>query len=156
LELQALIIISRVCSRGDNLRISEKTIEINFCAELKNEIEKRNFKSLWFGLTQMEEARFGFDSCVRLGGKLLIFQFKAATCCDGKVFRYIAPHEQMKTLREFAVKRENIFYVLPGIYKSSELLQSQSLLRFCRLVPVSKFPNPLPNPISLIKQRFIQ
>ena len=44
------------------MRIAEKTIELNFCAQLT----ARCRGLLWFGLTQKQEAAAGFDACTRL------------------------------------------------------------------------------------------
>ena len=57
------------------MRVSEKTIELNFCAQFA---ARYGEPVLWFGLTQKQEARLGFDAWTRMGGRLLVFQFKAS------------------------------------------------------------------------------
>ena len=54
------------------MRISEKTIELNFCAQATFLC---GLGLKWFGLTQRQEAKAGFDACGKLGGRLLILQF---------------------------------------------------------------------------------
>ena len=79
------------------MRLSEKTIELNFCGQFS-----RNAKSavLWFGLTQKQEARAGFDAFTRIGGRLLILQFKASDygLRNGKR-RFYLDHSQLMKLR---------------------------------------------------------
>jgi len=57
------------------MRLAEQTIELNFCAQAQELLGQRTF---WFGLTQRQEARAGFDVASRIGGRLLILQFKAS------------------------------------------------------------------------------
>jgi hypothetical protein len=77
-------------------RLAEKSIELNFCAQLNARVGRR---LLWFGLTQKQEARMGFDACTRLRGRLLIFQFKASNFSVKGGRRFYAHHEQMENLR---------------------------------------------------------
>lgn len=96
------------------MRISEKTVEINFCSQLSALIKK---DTIWFGLTQQQEAKLGFDTCVRLNKSLYIFQFKASNIVDTKGCRkFTAPHEQMMNLRNLIGEHSlirRVFYVLP-------------------------------------------
>jgi len=48
------------------VRLSEKTLELNFCAQFSAKAQKR---LLWFGLTQKQEAKWGFDAAVKLGAR---------------------------------------------------------------------------------------
>lgn len=97
------------------MRISEKTIEINFCSQFSALIKN---DTIWFGLTQQQEAKLGFDTCIRLEKSLYIFQFKASNIVDGKGCRkFTAPHEQMINLRNLIGKHSlirRVFYVLPN------------------------------------------
>lgn len=61
------------------MRLSEKTLELNICAQATKYVGAQT-NLLWFGLTQKQEACAGFDACTRLGGRLLVFQFKASRC----------------------------------------------------------------------------
>ena len=61
------------------MRIPEKTIGINFCAQLSSELRAtQGVNVLWFGLTQAQERTAGFDACTKIGGRLFQFQFKAS------------------------------------------------------------------------------
>ena len=57
------------------MRLSEKTLEINFCAQFSAVC---HHTILWYGLTQGEEAALGFDVATQLGGTSLLFQVKAS------------------------------------------------------------------------------
>lgn len=67
----------------DQLRYAEKSFEVRFCAALTAAIMPMNRNPKWFGLTQAQERRVGIDTVLGIGGRLLIFQFKAKT--DGKI-----------------------------------------------------------------------
>ena len=57
------------------MRLSEKTLELTLCSQIATHLSRR---MIWFGLTQDQEARAGFDACTRLNGRILILQFKAS------------------------------------------------------------------------------
>lgn len=50
-------------------RLSEKTIEINYCSQLSGVF---GGQLLFFGLTQLQEARMGFDAMTSVGGVMLL------------------------------------------------------------------------------------
>lgn len=94
------------------MRLSEKTIELNLCAQLRVAFGGNIF---WFGLTQKQEARAGFDACTRLGGRLFLFQFKASnwTIRSGDR-RFLCPHDQLDALRtRVGMVMRSVFYVFP-------------------------------------------
>ena len=64
------------------MRFNEKSFEVRFCAALSAAIMPFNRNPQWFGMTQAHERVSGIDTMVRMGGHLLIFQFKAKR--DGK------------------------------------------------------------------------
>jgi hypothetical protein len=100
------------------MRLPEKTIELNFCCQLASFYGGPCF---WFGLTQKQEARAGFDAAVRLHARLYIFQFKASCHDVGGARRFHAPHPQLENLRARASVGRSVFYVLPEVGTTSEL-----------------------------------
>lgn len=44
------------------MRLSEKTIEFNFCAQATQMFMAQGRVPIWFGLTQKQEAQSGFDA----------------------------------------------------------------------------------------------
>jgi hypothetical protein len=77
------------------MRLSEKTLEINLCAQLSQVLGG----VIWFGLTQRQEAQAGFDVCTRLGGRLLILQFKASSYDVPGGRRFVLKHDQLLALQ---------------------------------------------------------
>ena len=74
------------------MRLSEKTIELTFCSQYGRSC---GFDMIWFGLTQKQEARAGFDACTRLGGRLILLQFKASNYVLRNGYRrFIFKHNQ--------------------------------------------------------------
>lgn len=59
------------------MRFAEKSFEVRFCAALTAAAMPFNRNPLWFGMTQAQERISGIDTALRIGGRLLIFQFKA-------------------------------------------------------------------------------
>lgn len=59
------------------MRFSEKSFEVRFCAALSAAIMPFDRNPQWFGMTQAEERAAGIDAMLRVGGRLLLFQFKA-------------------------------------------------------------------------------
>lgn len=105
---------------GGPLRLSEKTLELNLCAQIGSAVGGNAF---WFGLTQEQEARWGFDACTRLGGKLFLFQFKASNwTLRGGERRFLCDHDQLDTLRRrVSPIQRSVFYVFPLIGNTLEL-----------------------------------
>jgi hypothetical protein len=100
-------------------RLSEKTLELNFCSQAT-----RAYPSnvVWFGLTQRQEALWGFDAAMEMGGRLLIFQFKASTrVLQSGARQFQAPHEQMENLRRRpGSAMRSVFYVFPMLGELAE------------------------------------
>jgi hypothetical protein len=101
-------------------RLSEKTLELNFCSQAHSACPSR---VVWFGLTQRQEAALGFDAAMELGGRLLIFQFKASTrLLQSGARQFQAPHEQMENLRRrTGSAMRSVFYVFPMLGELAEL-----------------------------------
>jgi len=107
------------------MRLAEKTIELTFCAQLAAHWAMSVF---WFGLTQKQEARAGFDAAVRTGGRLFIFQFKASAKVIIGGRRFQAPHSQMTNLIERCRSPRSVFYVLPDLGTTLDIANDIDLL----------------------------
>src|ERR1043165_9455809 len=116
------------------MRVSEKTIELNYCAQLNR---RSTYNLIWFGLTQKQEARAGFDACTKLGGRLILFQFKASnhTMRTG-ARRFVASHDQMEALRARCGSVRSVFYAFPLIGTTLELTTKRDLLSYTWLLDV--------------------
>lgn len=125
------------------MRLSEKTFELNICAQL-NAIFKG--KIIWFGLTQIQEARWGFDACTRLGGKLILFQFKASNKMVRGARRFYTTHQQLQGLITHTNRlQRSVFYVLPSIGTTHELQSCKGdVISNTWLLDVARLPNPFP------------
>lgn len=97
---------------------------------------------IWFGLTQAQEARAGFDAATRLnGGRILLLQFKAGRELAGGRIRFHAPHHQMSSLqRRLKDKSRLIYYVLPEATQTRELSQPQWLVQTTWFLDVANIP----------------
>jgi hypothetical protein len=107
------------------MRLAEKTIELTFCAQLAVHWAMPVF---WFGLTQRQEARAGFDAAVRTGGRLYIFQFKASAKIGTGGRRFQAPHSQMTNLIQRCRSPRSVFYVLPDLGTTLDIANDIDLL----------------------------
>ncbi len=126
------------------MRLSEKTLEINICSQLSNRYSGR---LIWFGLTQKQEARAGFDTCTKIGGRLFLFQFKAS-CHDVRgVRRFHAPNEQMENLQKRCRSRRSVFYAFPLVGTTLELSRNSDIASQTWLLDVSDIP-PLGPPLT--------
>ncbi|MEP2590558.1 MAG: hypothetical protein ABJH42_16365 [Marinobacter sp.] len=120
------------------MKLSEKTIELNICAQMSQFVGAKQ-RLFWFGLTQKQEARAGFDACTKLGGRLLVFQFKASNRVlkSGKRV-FLAPHEQLDALRKRARgSYRSVFYAFPLVGNTSELSNDPDLVSQTWLVDVA-------------------
>jgi hypothetical protein len=127
------------------MRLPEKTIELNFCTQLERAIGR---PLLWFGLTQKQEAMAGFDAATRIGGRLLLFQIKSS---NHTVFhgarRFRAQHHQLTALQHrTGSARRAVFYVLPMVGTTLELASRPNLLSATWFLDVSSLPKPFPAP----------
>lgn len=112
------------------MKLSEKTLELNICAQFSAHL-KGAANVFWFGLTQKQEAKAGFDACVKLHGRLLIFQFKASNKLlkhtgDRK---FLASHSQLCALHSRAKRAaRSVFYALPLVGNTAEMKKNPDLL----------------------------
>ena len=126
------------------MRLAEKTIELNFCAEFAKAHPGPVF---WFGLTQTQEAKAGFDAATRLGKRLLLFQVKASNHIVKGRRRFKAQHHQMQALQKrIRGATRSVFYVLPNIGDTSELGPKKRILDSTWLLDVATLKNPFPAP----------
>src|SRR5260370_17670409 len=130
------------------MRLSEKTIELNFCAAVTASAAA---PSLWFGLTQKQEAAAGFDAAIKMGGRLLLFQFKASDrVLKSSDRRFHLSHHQLAALQKRAAKRpRSVFYAFPLIGNTVELSKAHSLLPTVALHDIPTLPpiNPPAPPL---------
>ena len=125
------------------MRLSEKTLEINICAQINGFSKQR---IIWFGLTQKQEARAGFDVYSRIGGRLIIFQFKASNQIIRGWRRFNAKHAQMENLRnQCSSYQRSVFYAFPLVGTTHELSKDSNLLSQTWLLDVDSLP-PLDPP----------
>lgn len=137
------------------MRISEKTMELNICAQINQFLNRR---ILWFGLTQKQEAKAGFDAATELNGRIFLFQFKASNnLLKNGARRFYLEHGQMQKLIDRAKDTRSIFYVFPLFGDTSELKgltddltgRSGDFLKNTWVLDVSTLPNPFPVPKSI-------
>jgi hypothetical protein len=121
------------------MRLSEKTLELNFCSQLP---WKFGAPLIWFGLTQREEARLGFDACTAIGGRLVIFQFKASSWIMASgARRFHLPHLQLLQLQGVARRfPRSVFYVFPLVGTDLELISNPDVVVQSWLLDVGLMP----------------
>ncbi|MBN8769516.1 MAG: hypothetical protein J0I01_16790 [Stenotrophomonas nitritireducens] len=120
------------------MKLSEKTLELNICAQASQHVGPKQ-QLFWFGLTQKQEARAGFDACTKLGGRLLIFQFKASNrVLKSRKRVFLAPHDQLVALRtQVKGQVRSVFYAFPLVGNTAELKNNPNLLSQTWLVDVA-------------------
>ena len=120
------------------MKLSEKTLELNICAQASKYVGSTQ-QIFWFGLTQKQEAKAGFDACTKLGGRLLIFQFKAsARVLKSKERVFLAPHNQLEALRnQVKSHSRSVFYAFPLVGNTLEVKKNPDLLSQTWLVDVA-------------------
>ncbi len=120
------------------MKVSEKTLEINFCAQFPD-VAGRTL--IWFGLTQKQEARAGFDACTKFGGRIILFQFKASCHSVGTARRFHAPHQQMINLKNRCRVSRSVFYVFPMVGTTREFSRDPNIISQSWLLDVASIPN---------------
>ena len=127
------------------MRLSEKTIELTFCHQAGNIL---GCNMIWFGLTQDQESKLGFDVCTRLNGRLFIVQFKASSkiLIRTNERQFKAPHDQMVNLKRLCRGRRAIYYAFPMVGTSAEITANPKLLDQTWLLDVKDLPNSIPLP----------
>jgi hypothetical protein len=99
--------------------ISEKTLELNVCAELLREIRRAFPKAIWLGLTQSQERKVGLDELIRNAGRgrhfMLQFKSPVPTSLEDAHYRFSINTEQHLTLMAGVASwfPDAVWYVLP-------------------------------------------
>jgi hypothetical protein len=132
------------------MRLAEKTLELTLCCQLGSMLHGRSWwpgpnpfspQPLWFGLTQAQEARAGFDAATRLGnGRIILLQFKAGTQLVNGQVRFAAQHHQLLALRQRVRQHRLVYYVLPEVTRTSQLSATAWLLARTWLLDVATIP----------------
>lgn len=133
------------------MRISEKTIEINFCSQFAA-LMAPNYDVVWFGLTQRQESRAGFDVLTRLNSRVLIFQVKTLhhEVLNRNALVYSAPHGQLQALRDRCRAQRSIQYVFPTFRTTHDFPADPfGVLKNVWLCDVAQLPAAIPQPIKL-------
>lgn len=96
----------------------------------------------WFGLTQRQEAQLGWDAAETVGGVWTLFQIKASSrvLANGRR-RFNAQHHQLTALMNEAGHPFRVFYVLPMLGTTNELVAANfELLPRLRLLDAHQVP----------------
>lgn len=124
---------------GQAERLSEKTIEINFCSQVTKMLGHRPI--WWYGLTQAKEAELGWDVGTKTAGWWALFQIKASNRLRKGVRRFQTAHHQLTALKENTEGPGEVFYVLPTIGNNDELVSSSfDLLSNVCLLDLAEVP----------------
>lgn len=114
------------------LRVSEKTLELNICAEILSNIRSRPGCSgaFWIGMKQQQEARNGIDELIQNvpNGMHLALQFKAPRSepRDQLPYRYTINDRQNNNLLRLARHHPNaVYYIFPH-YNTFTKIRSDS------------------------------
>ena len=105
---------------GPGKEVSEKSLELNVCAELLQLIRSWPGcdRALWLGLTQAQERRKGIDELIHNVGHgfALMLQFKAPwrTSVADDLYKFSVNERQHEALEQLAIDHPNaVHYVLP-------------------------------------------
>ena len=99
-------------------QINEKTLEINLCSEMSRFFRLLGFQSVWRGLSQHEEKKWGFDGSTSLpDGRLIFIQWKASKGLS-RTGEYKFTLNDFQMSRLVALSRRypsGVFYGLPQV-----------------------------------------
>ena len=141
---------------GPGKEVSEKSLELNVCAEFLQHIRSWRGcdRALWLGLTQRQERRTGLDELIRnVGpGLSLMLQFKAPwpSSLVDSLYKFSINERQHEALEQLAVQYpEDVYYVLPLYSRWIKADQhAPDLLQDTWMVPVSSIPLTLLTSLS--------
>ena len=122
------------------MRLSEKSIELNFCRQVAPLVGS---PAWWFGATQKEEQEAGGDVATSVAGTWLLFQMKASNhvLSSTGARRFRAQHHQLLELQARASHPLRVLYVLPTIGNTAELMAAAfDLIHHVRLIDVHQIP----------------
>ena len=133
---------------GPGKEVSEKSLELNVCAEFLQYIRSWPGceRALWLGLTQRQERRTGLDELIRnVGpGASLMLQFKAPwpTSNVDSLYKFTINERQHEALEQLADDYpDDVFYVFPLYTKWTKADRyAPDLAQDTWLVPVSSVP----------------
>ena len=133
---------------GPGKEVSEKSLELNVCAELLQYIRSWRGcqKALWLGLTQRQERRTGLDELIRNVGDgfSLMLQFKAPwpTSVVDNLYKFSINERQHGALEQLASQYPRaVYYVFPLYSQWIKADQhAPDLAQDTWLVPVSSMP----------------
>ena len=133
---------------GPGKEVSEKSLELNVCAELLQHIRSWPGceKALWLGLTQAQERRKGIDELIRNVGPgfALMLQFKAPwpTSVVDDLYKFSINERQHEALEQLSGQHpEAVHYVFPLYSKWQKADRyAPDLAQDTWLVPVSSMP----------------
>ena len=135
-------------ARRRRKKVSEKSLELNICAELLQLIRSRSGcqGALWFGLTQAQERQEGIDARIRNAGHgvSIMLQFKApwATSWENGLYKFSVNEQQHEAMEDLAGRNPNaVHYVFP-LFSTWEKADryAPELARDTWTVPVSAVP----------------
>ena len=141
---------------GPGKEVSEKSLELNVCAEMLQYIRSWPSceKALWLGLTQRQERRTGLDELIRnVGpGSSLMLQFKAPwpTSIVDSLYKFSINERQHEALEQLADQYpEAVYYVFPLYSKWTKADQdAPDLAQDTWVVPVASMPLTLLTSLS--------
>ena len=133
---------------GPGKEVSEKSLELNVCAELLQHIRSWPGceRALWLGLTQAQERRRGIDELIRNVGPgfSLMLQFKAPwpSSVVDDLYKFSINERQHEALGQLADEYpEAVYYVFPLYSEWTKADQhAPDLAQDTWLVPVSSIP----------------
>lgn len=128
--------------------VSEKSLELNICAELLKYIRSWSgcHRALWLGLTQAQERQEGIDARIRNAGPgvSIMLQFKApwATSRVDSLYKFSVNEQQHEAMEDLAGNNPSaVYYVFPLFSTWSKAAQfAPDLAEDTWLVPVSSVP----------------
>lgn len=116
-------------------RFSEKSFEVRFCAAFSAAIMPFNRNPQWFGMTQAQERRNGIDTMLAMGGRLVIFQFKAKDRNGQFKLEQLQWHNLNRVGRRFP---NSVYYVFPEAGDIQDAAKLRCILRDSWISPVAK------------------
>ena len=128
--------------------MSEKSLELNVCAELLQYVRlwPGCSRALWFGLTQAQERQEGIDARIRNAGPgvSIMLQFKApwVTSRVDSLYKFSVNEQQHEAMEDLAGNNPNaVYYVFPLFSTWSKADQrAPNLASDTWLVPASSIP----------------
>lgn len=121
------------------MRLSEKSIELNFCHQVGAVLGAPVW---WFGTTQRQEREAGWDVASKIAGSWVRFQLKASNhVLRSGARRFCGHHHQLVELQARATRPLAVFYVFPTIGSTAQLIAAGfDLLPHLRFLDVYTVP----------------